>query len=495
MKLWTNGHFHSMRAPRHAHFNVLTDQGRIVDVDVNEAAYRNIECLDMDGQHVYPGMVDAHLHLVGYGQKLARVDLSALTTKSDVIGRLSASDPNGPFVAEGYRECGVTKDELDRVFKGGPALLIHNDYHSITANSAALEKAGIHSESGRLTEDAAKAVTAAVIIYDKETIKRYFRTSLDALYAVGIVGGHSDDLFYFGDHVKTLEAIREVLVEKPFRTHLLLHHQVYEDVLAGKPGVTADLEFGAVKLFYDGTLSSNTALVSVPYKGGGYGQRMWPPESFRDLMAKIRAAKLTVAVHVIGDQGLDELADVLTAFPPLSGQRDRIIHASLAQEKTLEKLGRLAVILDIQPLFLTSDMPFMNKWFHRKPELLFAWKTYKKHNLVLLGSSDAPVEDPNPLLGIHALVTRRNRKDDQVYTENERLDRFEALKMYTTNHAVISRDPNSRGYVGAGYLADFTVYPEDLLKISEQRLLTLKPSLTVIGEKIVYAAATFKVLP
>jgi len=487
MKLWTNGHFHSMRDQHHEYFNILTENGKIIAVNVDEAKYPSIERIDLREHHAYPGMVDAHMHLLGYGQKLTRLDLTGLSTKQEILVRLRTATACGLFVADGYRDCQITKHDLDTIFSNQPAVLMHNDYHSVTANSRALEIADVLSDTGILIEQASKKLVSKLLTYDKETLKEYFRKALDELYAVGITGGHSDDLFYFGGHEKTFSAIKEVLDEQPFRTHLLVHNRIFEDFYNMNHSETKYLELGAVKLFYDGTLSSKTALVSQPYKDTqSYGQRMQPIDDFKQLIKKIRSYGLTAAVHVIGDNGLDELTDILTELPPKPNQRDRIIHASLSREETLRKLRKMPVVLDIQPLFVSSDMPYMDTWFSKTPPLVYAWKTYLEHGLSLLGSSDSPVEDPNPLLGIHSLINRQSHKDGKVYISGERLDRFTAISLYTTSHVLISKHENEKGYLDVGYLADLTVFPDDLMQVPESKLLTMKPSMTVIDEKIVY---------
>jgi len=488
MKLWHNGFFHTMKDKDAFFVNLLTDKGKIIAVNVDEASYPNTERVDMRAQHIYPGMVDAHLHLVGYGQKLSRIDLSITREKETILNILKHATPESLLVAEGYHDSGITKNDLDAISTIIPIILIHNDYHSITANSVALNKAQVVSPTGILTEEDAKKVTARVINYDKETLKGYFSNALVKLHELGITGGHSDDLFYFGDMLRTYEAIQEVLATKPFRTHLLIHNRIFDKWRTIAASVASPyLEYGAVKLFYDGTLSSKTALITGKYKNtSAQGLRMHSIEEFKALVAHARAYGYTVAIHVIGDKALDEVCDILLELPPKKGQKDRIIHASLVTEATIKKLARLPAIFDIQPLFVTSDMPYMNVLFDAVPDLIYPWKSYLDRGLILLGSSDAPVEDPNPLLGIHALVTRTAHDGRDIYHPTQRIDRFKATKMYTTDYAVITNNPTMRGYIDIGYLSDFTVYAHDILTCPLEQLKSLRPSMTVIDEKIVY---------
>ena len=479
-----------MHNPDEAFFNILTDHGAIIAVNVDEAAFKSTPSIDVHGHHAYPGMVDGHLHLIGYGQKLSRLDLTGITICKEIIKRLKGITNARIIVAEGYRECGITKDDLDAISSEKPIVLIHGDYHTITANSWALEKANITSTNGVITEREADTLKEKLFFYNKCILMEYFHRAVSHLHELGITGGHSDDLAYFNRFSYPLSAITESLQQLPFRTHLLINHRVFKDFLESKSDFSPSspyLEFGAVKTFYDGTLSSNTAFISHNYARANHrGAPIVSRDDFQRFLTLVRQQHYPVAIHVIGDQGLDEVADWLTLFPPQQGQRDRIIHASLAKIATLEKLARLPVVIDIQPLFVTSDMPRLQEWLHIMPDLVYPWKTYLEYNLKLIGSSDAPVEDPNPLLSIHALVTRTSLKEGKTYNIEQCVDRFHAVRMYTTNHAIISNSTKSRGHIDVGYLADFSVFPADILKVEDAQLLHLKTSMTIIDEKIVY---------
>lgn len=467
--------------------NVLTNHGMIIATNVEESTYPMAERINLYGHHVYPGMVDAHLHLIGYGQKLSRIDLTNHRDKKSILDTLKLSKMS-PIVAEGYHDIGITKDDLDKVCSTRPIVLTHNDYHSITVNSLALAMAGVQSMTGILTEDEAKKVTAYVLTYDKDTLKNYFISAVKRLHQYGIVGGHSDDLSYFGDMPRTYQAIDDALHQLPFRAHLLVHYRIFDQWRTIAPSINNPyLEYGAVKLFYDGTLSSKTALVTSKYRGSDErGLRMHSIDEFKALVAHARAYGYTVAIHVIGDKALDEVCDILLELPPKRGQKDRIIHASLAHEATIKKLAKLPAIFDIQPLFVTSDMPYLTNLFDSMPKLIYPWKSYLDQGLILLGSSDAPVEDPNPLLGIHALVTRTSNDGGEIYQPAQRLDRFKAIKMYTTDYATITNNPASRGHIDTGFVADFTIYDRDILTCPLDDLKLIKPRLTVVDEKIVY---------
>jgi hypothetical protein len=141
----------------------------------------------------------------------------------------------------------------------------------------------------------------------------------------------------------------------------------------------------------------------------------------------------------------------------------------------------MPVILDIQSQFISSDLPRVLKIFDRVP-MIYPLKSYLDANIVTVGSSDAPIEIPNPLLGI--AISESREINHVIYQEHERLSRYESIKLYTKDGIINSQV--KRGYIDLDYLADFTVFDTDLMKCSNQDLQDAKVSMTVIDEKIVY---------
>ena len=489
MKCYINGYLHSMIENNHVYHQMATEDGIITHFDGDVDLSLCDEIIDLKGCHLYPGFSDAHLHMIGYGEFLSMIKLFGCDTKDKVMDVLLKNN-NQPFIMGlGYIDCGITKDDLDFYFKDQIVLLRHNDYHSLTLNSKALDHFQIEDEKGILKENKATELMNKLPKHGFMELKKFLESSIKKLYQYGITAGHTDDLFYYNGFDETFKVFKEVLKNYPFRAHLLIHHEVLGDFLDSKlPWGIQDefLELGSIKMFYDGTLSSKTALMNKPYRGENkQGEVVMGKNQFRDKLIKIREHGLTLAVHVIGDLGLDEVVDLLTLYPPKKGQRDRIIHAPWAMKKTIKKMIGLPITIDIQPQFLASDLPRVLEYLSEKPELMFPWKTYIKEGVILSGSSDAPVEIPNPLSGIKDAVFRRSVANHKVYEKNESLSLFEAVKLYTTySHAPSLL--NNRGYLKKGNLADFTVFNSNLFELKESDFDQVHVTMTIVSDSIVY---------
>ena len=489
MKLFKNGVFHTMETESSRKYQMATENGIIIGFDDEIKGLIFDEEIDLKGYHVYPGFVDAHLHLLGYGQKLSRPNLYHIKSKTAVLLSILDSFNSEPYFAEGYVEQGITAKDLDRISTEFPIYLRHNDYHSITVNHVVLRLAGIKNSNGVLTEKEAERALATFPKYTNEKLCELLQKAISSLYTYGITGGHSDDLYYFNGFKNTVSVFEETLKDLPFRAHLLMHHQVLDDyVKSNRPWMDQSkyLQLGAIKMFYDGTLSSKTALMKAPYANSkSNGLKIQSDIEFIKMIQKVRSYQLPLAIHVIGDLGLDQVIDILKKYPPKKGLHDRLIHTPYMDLETIDEMKKIPVSLDIQPQFLSSDLPWALDFMSKAPELIFPWKSLLHNGFNLAGSSDAPVEIPNPLLGIYAATERRSNMDSQIYVKNEQLSRFEAVSLYT-KYANYSTMKENRGFLKKGFVADLSIFESDILTMSSFSLLSSKCMMTFIDEKIVY---------
>jgi predicted amidohydrolase YtcJ len=488
MKLWINGFFHSLDQEK-IYTKMTTHLGKIVCFD-EDCAHRHFdEVIDLEGAHVYPGFVDAHMHLLGYGQKLKRPSLSLLKTKEEIINHMKEAFHGEPLFAEGYRECGVTKVDLDKISHDVPIMMRHNDYHSVTANSFVLKRINLEHTNGVLTEEDATKAMKTWPPYTIKQLEDILETSLKSLYSYGITGAHSDDLSYFIGFNDTLKAFENVLERMPFRAHLLMHYDILDDYISSAKSFLDQneyLQLGAIKMFYDGTLSSQTAWMKTTYKSNNqHGLKIQTDQVFEAMVKKCRSNGLPVAVHVIGDQGLVDVCKILEKYPVKPGLHDRIIHAPWADDEGIALMKKLPIVIDIQPQFLSSDLPWALSFIKETPSYVFPWKTYLKHGLIQAGSSDAPVEIPNPLLGMYASIYRISDHDQKPYFLDEILTIDEAIDIYTKGANYPTYD-NKRGSLMIGHVADLTIFEKDLKTLSKDEFLELKVKMTVIDEHIVY---------
>lgn len=528
MKLWKKGLFFTMERENDTVSAVITD-GEVIVATGEEEELRNqyhleiTEEIDLKGEIVFPGFVDSHLHLLWYGQSLARLNLNQAKSKQESLRKIREKinqlSPEEWLFVEGYNEnewqddsTPITKTELDTLTTQHPLLVRRIDYHNVVINTALIDKIGLKDGqiydgggeiqldldgnlTGILKDEATNLAINAFPAATSEEQEKYLELAIEDLWSKGVTGGHSEDLHYFNGFEGTLQTYHDVIEGKEmlFRVHLLIHHEELhaynrsnEIFLDGNPYI----ELGAMKIFYDGTVGSQTALMSQPYAGTNhYGLQVQKDEVFFNLIKAARKAKLPVAIHILGDRAFGKVIETLNEYPPLPGQLDRMIHTPWLNEELLKKAKSLPLVFDLQPQFMSSDLPWaLDVLGENHPPLVFAWKSIKESGFPVAGGSDAPVEIPNPFYGIHAAVTRtvREGKTAERYFPEEELSVYEAISLYTTGSAIAGYKEDSRGKIKPGYISDFTILKQNPFKVKPEYLSKVEVSKTVINGKIVY---------
>jgi hypothetical protein len=108
------------------------------------------------------------------------------------------------------------------------------------------------------------------------------------------------------------------------------------------------------------------------------------------------------------------------------------------------------------------------------------------------GTDATRVASYNPFVSLYWLVTGRTVGGAQMYPTANRLDRMEALRLWTNGSAWFSNEQGQKGALVAGQLADLAVLSADYFAVPEEEIKRLESVLTIVGGKPVYGAAEFK---
>ncbi|HLO12050.1 MAG TPA: amidohydrolase [Pseudoneobacillus sp.] len=528
VKLWFGGKIYTFTQEGVQVEAVLTNGDFIIAVgdkeDLENRFEKQIsEKIDLKGATMLPGFVDSHLHLIGHGETLIRLDLSSFTLKSEVLMAVTeyakAFSDNEWIIGDGWNEnlwdiaVPITRFELDQIIPNKPVVLKRVCRHALVANSKALQMAGITSQTtcpvgGVMEKDADGELTgllkdqAQELLYEvlPKVSKSYLESAMTAsikdAHKLGLTGGHTEDLNYYSGFQDTYDTFEKVIRHNglKFRAHLLVHHEVAQEMkLSGQSSFSGDLsvEFGAMKIFADGALGGRTALLSHPYADdpSTNGVAIFSQKQLNELFKKARSLEMPVAIHTIGDLAFEYALNAIEEHPVTVG-RDRIIHAQILNKRLIERAKQIpSLILDIQPRFLASDFPWViERIGPDKMKYCYAWKSLIDAGIPCAGGSDAPIEPLNPLWGIHAAVTRTNKDDPVriVYGSEEKLSVYEAVALFTKGSAYAICHENDRGMIKEGFLADFTILEKNIFTVPVDEIANLKVKMTVIGGDIVY---------
>ncbi|WP_322787557.1 amidohydrolase [Alteribacillus persepolensis] len=528
--LWFNGTIYTMQGENDTVEAVYTNNGKIIaagkEEDVKARCSAADQRVDLQGAVVFPGFTDSHLHMMGLGEAMLQLDLSSCKSAEELKEALKEKAchiKDGQWlIGEGWNENNfpdqriIHKEELDEIAPYNPVLLTRVCRHAALANSVALERAGITEHTpdpsggiivkdehgmptGYLLDQAADLVKAVQPPVSDEELKTALHTAVGHMVKQGLTGGHTEDLNYYGGFKRTFQAFQEVINETNwrFRANLLVHHEVVDDVFEEgyEYGAVSDyLSFGAMKIFADGALGGRTAFLRESYQDdpASSGVRIHTPQQLSKLVQKARKKNMPVAIHTIGDKALEYAVKALEEYPVPAGKRDRIIHAQITPPDLIERLKRLNVVLDLQPGFVLSDFPWVEERLGaRRLSYSFAWKTLLSQGVMCAGSSDAPIEPVDPLIGIQAAVIRKPpHETHNGYLPEQKLTPFEAVSLYTTGSAKAVGKETELGKVAPGYAADFTILDQDILTMPAEQIHQTKVLATVVGECFQYNRLT-----
>ena len=519
MEIFYGGKIYTMQQPSETVEAVLIENGRIQKVGTyEELAPLATSFHPLNGKTMFPGFVDSHLHIIGLGEKLVRLQLHHCKTKDqlhiEIEKALQSLLPGELLVGEGWSEYNLEQgdmlmlDELDR-YKDNPIILYRVCHHVLLCNRTALQLAKVNNQTadvagGKIGRnennglngyfyDEAMSLVMNAFVLEGEKYVHYLTSCINRavkkMHQFGLVGGHSEDCSYYGHYSNVVKAYEQSVGKyKHFRASILRHHKVFEQMLQNDiKDIPGFIEYGAMKIFADGSFGGSTAALLQPYEqeGDNRGLLIHSDEQFESFIKQARRADEAIAVHMIGDGAAEQVISMIEKYPPPIGKRDRLIHCCLLTETQIERMKRLAVVLDIQPSFVSSDFPWVEEklGIHRL-HLAYAWKTLSEFPCAI--GTDAPIEDINPFATIYAAVARKKVGRELVFNPSQCLTAFEAVKMYTFGSAFAIGKELERGLIQEGYVADFTIVDQDLLTIQSEQIINTTVVETIVDGHTVY---------
>lgn len=204
---------------------------------------------------------------------------------------------------------------------------------------------------------------------------------------------------------------------------------------------------------------------------------------------------ISMAIHAIGDRANHE---VLLAYDQLrryewqkglTGLRHRIEHVQVLHPDDYSRLSALDIIASVQPIHATSDMYTADQHWGQRAAGAYAFRTLLDRGTHLCFGSDAPVESPNPFLGLHAAVTRQRpgaAPETDAWYPGQRLSLKEALEGFTTGPAYAAGLERQLGRLAPGYFADLIVLKEDPFALPAGELHQQQPTATMVGGEWVW---------
>lgn len=466
---------------------VVIDGDRIVDVGDEGllTRYPTAGRVELGGRTLTPGFIDAHSHLCLAALHPRWADLS---TVRDVEGlRVSLltqaeAEPEAEWVrAVGWSDLDggftPTRSDLDDMGIDRPVIVVHYTYHQCVVSSAGLDALGISESTpdppggvigrsptgaldGLLIERAfSDAHARSIAPYrDPERWAEHLVAASRSLLADGVTCVHDAACPPSAEEVYRRLARDDAL---PVSVLVMPHAEALlapldESRLDGPATGDGDerLRVGPVKLFADGG-------VQPAITGTLRGRPLSLGFVFPDLseqVARITERGFDVAVHAIGNRGLDVTLDAFESAagrPGGDGRRFRVEHATLlnrAQARRMHEVGAVGVV---QPGFV-HHMGGAVDGFELDDATWMAFADLVEAGVSIAASSDSPCAFHQPLLTSARGVTRCTSKGT-VIGADQSLPYETWLEAYTAGAAFAGRQESERGRLAKGLRADLVV--------------------------------------
>ena len=517
--------------------------GRILAVgdraEVEALAGPDTRIVDAGGRTLLPGFVESHLHLVLGGNELTQLQLGGVSGFEE-LARLfrdfAAKNPTLPLLmAQGAAyeilEHPVTRHDLDRVIADRPIAMMSPDHHTVWANTAALEAAGIlqgaEMPAGHVVVMGSDG-TATGELLEFEAFSPVLALTGDLHLQLGIAtGGEPEPWPDAAQRAKDKEKVAAGLAHCAMHgitsmvnmdgnryTCVLLKEMEEEGRLTARVKVPfhfkphmdlAELErasamaeefrgdwvtSGFVKMFQDGVVDSRTAFMLHDYPGTTErGAPLFDLDRFKEICREISRRDLQIAVHAIGDGAVRQTIDGYEAAgrPDL---RHRIEHIELIDRADVPRLGALGITASVQPPHPPGAMDFpmstMDHVFHRdRWKDAYLTRTLAEHGAPLAFASDWPVTDVSVMRGIQAALTRKPYDGCQ----DERVGLMEVLRAYTAGGAWAAHMDGLTGTLRPGMAADLVLIDGDIEAIPAEKLGQTGIALTIAGGKVTHDPA------
>jgi predicted amidohydrolase YtcJ len=492
--------------------------------NVLQLAGPSTKVIDSGGATIVPGLHDAHGHFAALGASLQTLDLRGTASYQQVVEavrqRVAQVRPGEWILGRSWDQNDwaekqwPTHDALTAVSPGNPVYLTRVDGHAGLANRMALDTGGLKRTTpdppgGRIIRDAAGEPTGVLIDRAQALVESKVPPVSTAQLESQILLADQESrrlglttVHDAGTNGETVEAYKRLIDAGKLKTRLYVMLRGSLPMLTPffqKGPVTnyADhhLAVRAIKIQADGALGSRGAALLEPYSDepGTTGLLTMPAEEiYAQTLAASRAGFQT-SIHAIGDRAnrivMDTFERVQREVPGARDLRMRNEHAQILDAAEIPRFAALHVIASMQAAHATSDMPWVPARIGpaRMEEGAYVWQKLLKSGAIIANGSDFPVEEPNPMFGFYAAITRQDRSGNPPggWMPDQRMSRAEALKALTLDAAYAAHAETLLGSLEPGKLADLIILSTDIMRVPAADILTTTVRMTIIGGQFV----------
>jgi len=507
--------------------------GRILAVgsnaDIERLADGATRRIDAQGKLMLPGLQDTHVHFQLSSADLyhnaALYDATTLDELLQIIRDFAQANPDKPWVrgvgfsSARFSHEQLTKELLDSVTDGRPALMFASDYHNGWANSAAFEQAGVRpgspepdngrylrladgSPKGWLIEDAIWAMgriapgytdadyLEAMAHYSKVFNSRGITGVLDAMVSRNYMKNYqaSHDR---GELTLRVRATSKVFAHKPLDAQL-------RELIELRETYQGDwVSLHSAKFFLDGVLENGTGVLLEPRcDTGGNAELMFSQAQINEYFAAFDRARFQLHVHSIADGAVRAAVDGIEYAQQQNGKwdaRHQLAHLQVVHPADIPRFRELGILANYQTLWAQPNPEADALVGAMLGEARMQWSypigEFIRQGVTCMLSSDWGVTTFEPFQIMQCAVTRQNPITGEAgpaLTAQHRISIEDAVKGYTLHAAHAAWRDDCTGSLSVGKYADLILLDRDLFSISPYEIGQTQVLLTLLEGREVH---------
>ncbi len=477
-----------------------------------------------------PGFNDSHLHFVGGGLGLERVNLLDAETLDAIKAKIRAfavAHPDRAWVlGRGWYYSPFpgglpTRQLLDELVPDRPAYMTCYDGHTAWANTRALALAGITKDTGDpengvvvrdaatgeptgvLKEAAMGLMSKALPPTTREDRQRAIRAAVGEASRLGITSvqeaGTSESQIALFEETRTAGQLKvRVYAAMSVGPETTEAEAEALDALRARYAADPLIRVGAIKMMLDGVIEAHTAVMLAPYANkAAAGEPMFPPGTFERVVSMFDGRGWQIFTHAIGDGAvratLDAYAKAAAVNPaPAKGRRHRIEHAETIDPADIPRFAATGTIASYMPFHANPTPAQLTVWTANigPDRASRGWmaRTLLDAGARLTFGSDWPVVSLDPRLEIHMAVNRTTAAGEPAggWLPGQKISLDEAIEGLTGWAAYASFEDDRKGRLAPGQLADVVVLSADIFTLPPSRVLEGEVAMTIFDGRVVY---------
>lgn len=523
--------------PKNPEVAAILIEGGIVaaigdEKEIRSRARADTQFIDLGGRRVVPGLNDSHLHLIRGGLNYnMELRWDGIRSLADALLMLKVQAERTPApqwvrVVGGWSEFQFrerrmpTLAEINAVSSSTPVFILHL-YDRALLNAAALRAVGITKDtpevfSGRIERDAKGNPTGmliaepnALILYstlakgpklplmDQINSTRHFMRELNRLGITSCIDAGGGFQNYPEDYQ---------VIERLHKDAQLTVRIAYNLFTQNKGSELADFKRWAklIKPYSgDGLYRQNGAGEMLVFSAADFEDFLQPrpdmpsnmePE-LKEVVRFLAENKWPFRLHATYNETISRALDVFEQVNkevPFNGLRWFFDHGETVTEKSLERIQKLGGGLAIQHRMAFQGEYFIDRYGKDAAKNSPPITTMLKMGVPVGAGTDATrVASYNPWVSLYWLVAGKTVGGTSIYDDSNKLERAEALRLWTHGSAYFSKEEDLKGRLVPGQYADMVVISKDFFKINEEEIKDITSILTIVGGKIVYGADTY----